>query len=42
VRGDDAGLDGRVLGVNGEGQLVVQDSPGSGHVVLTEEIRVLD
>ncbi len=42
VRGADAGFDGRVLGVNDEGRLVVQDSLGSGRVVLTEEIRVLD
>ena len=42
VRGAGAGFDGRVLGVNDEGRLVVQDSLGSGRVVLTEEIRVLD
>lgn len=42
VRGTDASYDARVLGVNDEGQLVVQDSLGRRHVILTEEIRVLD
>jgi BirA family biotin operon repressor/biotin-[acetyl-CoA-carboxylase] ligase len=42
VRGPEAGYDGRVLGVNDEGQLVVQDSLGGRHVILTEEIRALD
>jgi BirA family transcriptional regulator, biotin operon repressor / biotin---[acetyl-CoA-carboxylase] ligase len=42
VRGVGNGFDGRVLGVNDEGQLVVQDSLGRGHLVLAEEIRVLD
>jgi BirA family biotin operon repressor/biotin-[acetyl-CoA-carboxylase] ligase len=42
VRGAAVSYDGRVLGVNDEGQLVVRDSLGSRHVVLTEEIRVLD
>ena len=42
VRGADGRYDGRVLGVNDEGQLVVQDSLGGRHVILTEEIRVLD
>jgi biotin-(acetyl-CoA carboxylase) ligase len=42
VRGADAGYDARVLGVNEDAQLVVQDSLGSHHVILTEEIRVVD
>jgi len=42
VRGDDAGFDGRVLGVNDDGQLIVQDSLGARHVILTEEIRIVD
>lgn len=42
VRGTGAGFDGRVLGVNDDGQLVVQDSLGTPHTLLTEEIRVLD
>jgi BirA family biotin operon repressor/biotin-[acetyl-CoA-carboxylase] ligase len=42
VRGAGNGFDGRVLGVNDEGQLVVQDCLGRRHLVLAEEIRVLD
>lgn len=42
VRGNAPGFDGRVLGVNDDGQLVVQDSLGGRHVILTEEIRILD
>jgi BirA family transcriptional regulator, biotin operon repressor / biotin---[acetyl-CoA-carboxylase] ligase len=42
VRGTGAGFDGRVLGVNDDGQLVVQDSLGTLHTLLTEEIRVVD
>ena len=42
VRGADAGYDARVLGVNEDAQLVVQDSLGGRHVILTEEIRVAD
>jgi BirA family transcriptional regulator, biotin operon repressor / biotin---[acetyl-CoA-carboxylase] ligase len=42
VRGAEASFDARVLGVNDEGQLVVQDSLGGRHVILTEEIRALD
>ena len=42
VGGADATYDARVLGVNDEGQLVVQDSLGGRHVILTEEIRALD
>jgi BirA family biotin operon repressor/biotin-[acetyl-CoA-carboxylase] ligase len=42
ARGVDASYDGRVLGVNDEGQLVLQDSLGGRHVILSEEIRVLD
>jgi BirA family biotin operon repressor/biotin-[acetyl-CoA-carboxylase] ligase len=42
VRGPDRMYDGRVVGVNEEGQLVVQDTLGGRHVVLTEEIRALD
>jgi BirA family biotin operon repressor/biotin-[acetyl-CoA-carboxylase] ligase len=37
-----AGFDGRVLGVNDDGHLVVQDSLGSLHTLLTEKIRPLD
>ncbi|HXJ79524.1 MAG TPA: biotin--[acetyl-CoA-carboxylase] ligase [Candidatus Methylomirabilis sp.] len=42
ARGADASYDGRVLGVSDEGQLVVQDSLGGRHVILTEEIQLLD
>ncbi len=42
VRGNGAGFDGRVLGINQDGQLVVQDSLGARHVILTEEIRILE
>jgi BirA family transcriptional regulator, biotin operon repressor / biotin---[acetyl-CoA-carboxylase] ligase len=42
VRGTGPGFDGRVLGVNDDGQLVVEDSLGTRHRVVAEEIRVLD
>jgi BirA family biotin operon repressor/biotin-[acetyl-CoA-carboxylase] ligase len=42
ARGPETSYDGRVLGVNDEGQLLVRDALGASHVVLTEEIRVLD
>jgi BirA family biotin operon repressor/biotin-[acetyl-CoA-carboxylase] ligase len=42
VRGDDGRFAGRVLGVDAEGHLLVEDSHGQGHMVLTEEIRVLE
>lgn len=42
VRGAEGSFDGRVLGVNDDGQLAVQDSLGAPRVILTEEIRVLD
>lgn len=42
VAGGDASYDGRVLGVTGEGQLVVEDSLGSGHMILAEQIQTLD
>jgi BirA family biotin operon repressor/biotin-[acetyl-CoA-carboxylase] ligase len=42
ARGDGRRFDGRVLGVDEEGRLVVQDAQGHPHVVLTEQIRVLD
>ena len=42
VRGAGAEFDGRVLGVNEDGQLVVQDSLGARHQIVAEEIRVLD
>jgi BirA family biotin operon repressor/biotin-[acetyl-CoA-carboxylase] ligase len=42
VRGTGAGYEARVLGVNDEGQLVVQDSLGARRLILTEEIRALD
>jgi BirA family biotin operon repressor/biotin-[acetyl-CoA-carboxylase] ligase len=35
-------FEGRVLGVNDDGQLIVEDLLGDHHVVLTEEIRILD
>ena len=38
----DTPYDGRVLGVNDEAQLIVQDSLGRQHVVLAEEIRAAD
>ncbi len=41
VRGDGAAFDGRVLGIEDDGRLLVQDFQGSRHVILTEEIRVL-
>jgi BirA family biotin operon repressor/biotin-[acetyl-CoA-carboxylase] ligase len=42
VRSADASYIGRVLGLTDEAQLVVQDSLGRHHVVLTEEIRAAD
>jgi BirA family biotin operon repressor/biotin-[acetyl-CoA-carboxylase] ligase len=43
VRGNAAArFEGRVLGVTDDGQLVVEDALGARHVILTEEIRVLD
>jgi len=42
IRGERTTFDGRVLGVDDAGRLVVQDSHGDRHVILTEEIRVLD
>ncbi len=42
IRGERAAFDGRVLGVDDTGRLLVQDSHGDRHVILTEEIRVLD
>jgi biotin-(acetyl-CoA carboxylase) ligase len=41
VRREGVGFEGRVLGVNESGQLVVHDSRGE-HPIMTEEIRVLD
>lgn len=42
VRGAGPAFDGRVLGVEDDGRLIVQDSTGDRRVILTEEIRVLD
>jgi biotin-(acetyl-CoA carboxylase) ligase len=42
VRGDSHAFDGRALGVDAEGHLVVRDSHGARRTVLTEEVRVLD
>ena len=42
VRGSATSFDGHVLGVDGGGHLVVQDTLGRRHTVLTEEIRNLD
>ena len=42
VRGQATSFDGRVLGVDGGGRLVVQDTLGRQHTILTEEIRNLD
>jgi len=42
IRGGGPAFDGRVLGVEDDGHLVVQDSKGARHAILTEEIRVLD
>jgi BirA family biotin operon repressor/biotin-[acetyl-CoA-carboxylase] ligase len=40
--GDGASFDGRCLGVDDEGHLIVEDALGRRRVVLAEEIRVLD
>jgi BirA family biotin operon repressor/biotin-[acetyl-CoA-carboxylase] ligase len=42
VRGAAAPFEGRVLGVGDDGHLVVQDSLGNRHTILTEEIRIVD
>ncbi|HET7874224.1 MAG TPA: biotin--[acetyl-CoA-carboxylase] ligase [Methylomirabilota bacterium] len=42
VRGNGTAYDGRALGVDDDGRLIVQDAHGARHVVLTEEIRTLD
>jgi BirA family biotin operon repressor/biotin-[acetyl-CoA-carboxylase] ligase len=42
IHGDGPAFDGRALGVDDDGHLVVQDSKGVRHMILTEEIRVLD
>jgi BirA family biotin operon repressor/biotin-[acetyl-CoA-carboxylase] ligase len=42
VRGSRASFEGRVLGVNEAGRLVVEGGPAGPHVILTEEIQVLD
>jgi BirA family biotin operon repressor/biotin-[acetyl-CoA-carboxylase] ligase len=42
VRGDARAFDGRVLGVDETGHLLVQDAHGTRHMVLTEEVRLLD
>ena len=42
IRGDGLAFEGRALGVEDDGHLVVQDSKGVRHTILTEEIRVLD
>ena len=42
VRGHRTSFEGRVLGLNEAGRLVVEGGFGRPHVILTEEIRVLD
>lgn len=42
VRGQTSSFDGRVLGVDIGGRLVVQDPLGQQHTILTEQIRSLD
>jgi BirA family transcriptional regulator, biotin operon repressor / biotin---[acetyl-CoA-carboxylase] ligase len=42
ARGTRTAYDGRVLGVDEDGHLVVQDSVGERHAVYTEQIRILD
>ncbi|HET7875375.1 MAG TPA: biotin--[acetyl-CoA-carboxylase] ligase [Methylomirabilota bacterium] len=42
IRGSDPAFEGRALGIGDDGHLVVQDSKGGRHTILTEEIRVLD
>jgi BirA family biotin operon repressor/biotin-[acetyl-CoA-carboxylase] ligase len=42
VRGDGATFDGRVLGVDDDGHLVVQDPARRRHTILTEEIRIVE
>jgi len=42
IRGGGPAFDGRALGIEDDGHLVVQDSKGARHAILTEEVRVLD
>lgn len=42
VRGSGAPFEGRVLGVDGDGNLVVRDPWGGRHVLTNEEVRILD
>jgi BirA family biotin operon repressor/biotin-[acetyl-CoA-carboxylase] ligase len=42
VRGDGQRFDGRAVGVDDAGHLLVEDSHGQRHMVLTEEIRILE
>ncbi len=42
IRGDGEPYDGRVLGVNREGHLVVENGPGAAHEVLAGEVRLAD
>lgn len=42
VRGEGKGFEGRAVGVDGDGHLLVEDPRGQRHVVLTEEIRILE
>lgn len=42
VRGDGQRFDGRAVGVDGAGHLLVEDAQGQRHMVLTEEIRILE
>ncbi len=42
ARGDGVRFDGRVLGVDDDGHLIVRTSAGDRRVIFTEEIRVLD
>ena len=42
LRGAGGSIEGRALGIDGGGRLIVRTAAGDRHVVLTEDIRVLD
>jgi len=42
VRGEGNDIEGRVQGIDEDGRLIVLDVQGHPHVILTEEVRVLD
>jgi BirA family biotin operon repressor/biotin-[acetyl-CoA-carboxylase] ligase len=42
IRGAGPAFDGRVLGIEDDGHLAVEDSKGERHIILTEEVRVLE